>query len=226
MSKTIGTIRKAGVVLFLCASIAAVSAANPRAEELYQTAVINHEKNPDLALSAINAAVKLDPTIFKYQKERGTILLESDDYSEAIKSLDTARKMNDKDPDLLCTRAECLRYLKRWQEALADMHEAIKLTPKPTASLFQHEARLYLHMEQFGPADAAIKKCLKFDQNNLTAQFDEMKILQSWKKWKELTEFITICLKQKPMRHSDEMEFPLQACKRICGTKRLRQSDR
>ncbi|MDA1101758.1 MAG: tetratricopeptide repeat protein [Proteobacteria bacterium] len=91
---------------------------------------------PNMALQAIELALQYDPDKASYLVDRGRIRAELGDHASALKDLDRALALDDKDDDAAAFRATALRHLGRLDEAMAAIERAVALNPhNPSARL-------------------------------------------------------------------------------------------
>ena len=92
----------------------------------------------------------------------------ADQFEKAIKLFDQAIEENNTDPDLFHDRGVCYFHMKRKQEALADMNEALKLQPDYS---YRYSSRAYMkgHLKDLEGAIEDYKKAIELDPDDAIA---------------------------------------------------------
>jgi tetratricopeptide (TPR) repeat protein len=88
------------------------------------------------ALGDYNSALELEPTLIPALVGRGRVHHLQGQLDEALASLDAAVRCDPDDAEIVCSRADLLADLGRYQDALQDYAQAIDLNPK-----FEHAYR-------------------------------------------------------------------------------------
>lgn len=99
----------------------------------------------------------------------GHYYMEEKDYKTAIKYLDKAKANGGKSYDFLNKRGNTLRVVKRLDEALIDLNQAIKIEPEK-ATAYKYRANVYLDQNKLNLALADYQKCLEIEPQNYDVQ--------------------------------------------------------
>ena len=97
--------------------------------------------------------------------EKGKVLFEKREYSEAIKALDEFLSENDNNADALYTRAICYRKIDQFEKSIADL-TAILIRLPNEASLFCERGISHFHNKDIEASMTDMNKAVELEPEN------------------------------------------------------------
>jgi Tfp pilus assembly protein PilF len=153
-------------------------------EQLFEKALVavkqhNHEK----ALSLLVESIKLKPDFADAWVVRGTIRLADEEYLDAVLHFDRALELNQNAHDAWNNRGLAFSHLALWQSAEQSFRRSYDLMPciDPCMNL----ANMYCARLMLPQAEAAYRKALTHEPDNLDANINLGITLLGQRKWRE-----------------------------------------
>jgi tetratricopeptide (TPR) repeat protein len=129
------------------------------------------QKNPDLALSDCNEAIRIDPGLAAAYVNRGNVYLNKADPERAFADFNEAIRLDPKSGWAYSARGEIYKNRGDFDHAMADLSESIRLEPTYAIAYF-FRSELYKSKGDFDHAMADLNESIRLDPNYAMAYFN------------------------------------------------------
>ena len=143
---------------------------NPKDKVIFNNAGIAFQRTGDneAAIEFFEKALSLDTEYESAQYNLACAYLATENREKALKILNHLVNKNTRNSEYLCARADCLRLLNRWPQALRQYRKALKVDENHLRSNM-NLSPILLHMGRVEQAIKMAKKALEIDSTKLAA---------------------------------------------------------
>ena len=155
----------AALVLSGCAGGAPAEVERIRAQAAYERGLANlADRQPGLALSALQEAIAADPTVPRYHDSLGVLYLGLGQIDQAVERFRKAIELDPKFADAYFHLGTALAEVRRWEDAVTSYRTALALPTLTVPDYANQNLGLALfHLKRYREAEQALRLAIGLD---------------------------------------------------------------